>query len=111
MQKTIVELLDDIDPDNKKDVRTITFALDGQTYEIDLNEENRTRLKGQLAPFVQNGRRVKGASAKPKSRPSRNDETVRIRDWARSQNIPVNGRGRIPKEIQQAYYLGHAPRT
>ncbi|AKY03357.1 Lsr2-like briding protein [Streptomyces phage Izzy] len=57
MKKTVIELVDDLD--GKGTARTVTFALDGHTYEIELNERNEARLHKALAPFVKAGRKAK----------------------------------------------------
>jgi hypothetical protein len=39
-KKTIVQLIDDLNRNASEDIRTVTFGLDGATYEIDLDEAN-----------------------------------------------------------------------
>jgi type I restriction enzyme M protein len=51
-----VALTDDID--GTEGAETVTFALDGQTWEIDLGKENRDKLTQDLAPFVAAARRA-----------------------------------------------------
>lgn len=104
-QRTLVILEDDID--GGEAAETVTFGLDGITYEIDLNEKNAAELRAALAPWVGHGRRVArgGRSAAP-ARSSRrrgaSDATV-IREWARANNVPVSDRGRISAETRAAY--------
>lgn len=57
-KQTVVVLSDDIDG-REGDVETVTFALDGVQYEIDLHAKNAARLRKSLDPFVLKGRRVK----------------------------------------------------
>jgi hypothetical protein len=33
------------------------------------------------------------------------DETAAIREWARSQGIPVSVRGRIPQDVRDRYHM------
>ncbi|MCA1705771.1 MAG: Lsr2 family protein, partial [Actinobacteria bacterium] len=39
-QKTIVTLVDDLTGEEAENISTVEFALDGVTYELDLNDEN-----------------------------------------------------------------------
>ena len=49
-QQTIVTLTDDID--GSEATETVSFGLDGRTYEIDLNEANAEDPREVLAPYV-----------------------------------------------------------
>lgn len=63
-----VTLTDDID--GTDGAQTVTFALDGETWEIDLGKQNRDRLTRELAPFIAAARRVaKSGSAGPGTAP------------------------------------------
>lgn len=95
--------------------QTVTFALDGVSYEIDLSDVNAGRLRGVLDPYVGAGRRVGGralpglAALAPAPRraggPARTDrdQLAAIRDWARRRGLEVNDRGRIPAHILEQY--------
>jgi hypothetical protein len=59
MAKTvIVKLTDDIDGEDADE--TISFALDGRSYEIDVSAGNAARLREALKPFIDKGRSVGG---------------------------------------------------
>lgn len=58
-QTVIVKLTDDIDGGDAEE--TVTFALNGQKYEIDLNQVNAKVLRDALAPFIEKARVVRGA--------------------------------------------------
>ena len=60
-------LVDDLD--NSDADETVTFALDGVTYEIDLNTKNSAKLRAALDPFVAAGRRL--SSGRSRSAPTR----------------------------------------
>ena len=91
MAKTvIVKLIDDIDGGDADE--TVHFALDGRSYEVDLNSANASKLREALKPYMEKGRSVTGArprSARPTtpeeltlySRLS-DDEKARFRSWA-----------------------------
>lgn len=101
-------LLDDIDGGDA--TRTATFALDGKTYEIDLNDANLNKLNEALSPFIENGRRTSGAVGRrssTRSTSSAGGNASSVRTWAREQGYEVSDRGRVPKEIRSAYDQSH----
>jgi hypothetical protein len=57
--RTEIILVDDFD-EEKEAAETVTFALDGVSYEIDLAEEHAAELRELLAPYIENGRRTGG---------------------------------------------------
>lgn len=106
-QRVQVILEDDIDGGDATE--TVTFGLDGVTYEIDLNESNAAALRDAMAPYVGSGRRVAGRRSTGRSAAAstagsdRKAELAAIRDWARSNGYQVSDRGRISAEVEQAY--------
>ena len=60
-QKVQVLLVDDLDGGEADE--TVTFALDGKTYEIDLTTANADKLRGLLDPYTKGGRRTGGRAA------------------------------------------------
>lgn len=48
VQRTVVVLEDDLD--GGEAVETVVFALDGGTYEIDLNEDNAAQMRDKSLP-------------------------------------------------------------
>lgn len=59
-QRVQVILEDDLDGGSADE--TVTFALDGVAYEIDLKSDNAEKLRGLLAPYVEKGRKQSGGS-------------------------------------------------
>ena len=110
-QKVQVLLIDDVDGAAADE--TVTFALDGVTYEIDLTAERAAQLRDSLATWVGHARRVGGRStsaARPAatSRRRRGDNDAQaIREWAKSQGLTVSERGRISAEVREAYDKAH----
>ncbi|WP_029291618.1 Lsr2 family protein [Cellulomonas sp. HZM] len=106
VQKVRVLLVDDIDGGDADE--TVTFALDGVTYEIDLTSAHAAELRDSFARWVGHGRKVGGRSAAGRpaarggSRRSASDAHA-IREWAKGQGISVSERGRIPAEVRAAY--------
>src|SRR5262249_41785212 len=54
VKRVRVAVADDID--GTDGAETVTFAVDGQAWEIDLAKENRDKFTRDLAPFVRAGR-------------------------------------------------------
>ncbi|MEV8310617.1 Lsr2 family protein [Streptomyces flavidovirens] len=105
-QKVQVLLVDDLDGGEADE--TVTFALDGKTYEIDLTTANADKLRGLLDPYTKSGRRTGGraASGRGKARAAAaggNQNTAEIRKWAKANGYNVNDRGRVPADIREAY--------
>jgi hypothetical protein len=110
-QRTILELVDDLD--GGKADETVTFALDGVEFEIDLSADNAARLRDALAEFVGHARRVggrkqRGAGA-PKAATNGNGkpDTQAVREWARSQGEQVAERGRVPQALVIRFQEAH----
>lgn len=107
-QRVQVMLIDDVD--GSAGAETVTFALDGVTYEIDLSEKNAAKMRGDLASWVGHGRRVSGRSSA--SRPARKasgggTDSSAVREWARSNGHEVSERGRISAAVMDAYNAAH----
>jgi hypothetical protein len=107
-QKTIVQLIDDLDQSPADE--TVSFALDGTAYEIDLSSGNAAKLRDALAVYVANGRRVSRSAARGpvqnrRVRPARGDreQTQAIREWARRNGHKIGEKGRIPAHILEAF--------
>jgi hypothetical protein len=99
-QRTVVTLTDDLDGGQASE--TVSFSLDGKSYEIDLSAENSERLRSALRPYVEVARR---AGRPPVTRiriPAARDSHA-IRSWALSNGYSINSRGRIPRPIVDAY--------
>jgi hypothetical protein len=104
-QKVQVLLVDDLDGGEADE--TVTFALDGKTFEIDLTTSNADKLRGLLEPYAKSGRRTGGrAAGRSKVRSASggsSQDTAKIRAWAKENGYSVNDRGRVPAEIREAY--------
>lgn len=109
-QRVQVTLIDDID--QTEGAETVTFALDGVTYEIDLSTKNAAKLRDSLAPWVGHGRRVApsrsaGAARSGSRRASTGTDSAAVREWARANGHTVSERGRISKTVMDAYAAAH----
>jgi hypothetical protein len=108
-QKVQVVLVDDLDGGTADE--TVTFSLDGVSYEIDLSHDNAARLRDALAPYVGHARRAAGprrASGRGGARGKGGTNPAEVREWAKSQGISVNERGRISAELMARFQAAHA---
>ena len=109
-QKVQVLLVDDIDGGEADE--TVTFALDGKTYEIDLTTANADKLRGLLDPYVKGGRRTGGRASggrgKARAASGGSQDTAQIRAWAKENGMDVKDRGRVPASIREAYEKANA---
>jgi nucleoid-associated protein Lsr2 len=106
-QKVHIVLEDDID--GSEATQTISFALDGTSYEIDLNDKNAAGLRDAMATYVGHGRKVTGARRGRRSSTSSTNgySAKEIRDWARDNGHKVPERGRIPATVREAFQAAH----
>ncbi|MGW6730656.1 histone-like nucleoid-structuring protein Lsr2 [Nocardia sp. NPDC055029] len=110
-RRIIVTLVDDFDGTSTAK-ETVSFGIDGATYEIDLSDTNATKLRDQFEQWIPAARRTgrirtsgrrrteTTATANPSAR--RNDLTA-IRAWAKKNGHSVSTRGRIAVDIITAY--------
>jgi len=109
-QRVSVLLVDDLD--GKPADETVSFALDGATYEIDLTSSNAAKLRDSLAPWIGHARRSGGRRAatrgSARSAGGKRRNLSAIREWARENGHKVSDRGRISTEIQAAYDKAHS---
>jgi nucleoid-associated protein Lsr2 len=125
-QKVQVILVDDVE--GGEAAETVSFALDGVSYEIDVSEKNANALRDALAPWVGHARRVGGRSSGGRSRASSSGGSGRsrgasagggggggggkhdlsdVRTWARENGYQVSDRGRVSSEVIAAYEKAH----
>jgi hypothetical protein len=109
-QKTTVQLVDDITGEviEGGKGRTITFAVDGVEYEIDLAEKQADEFAQALDTYVTHARKVGGrrAAAAPtrgSTKASRDYDPKAVRAWARSNDVELPARGRIPADVIQRF--------
>lgn len=103
-QRIEVLLVDDVDGGDASE--TLTFGLDGSIYEIDLSDENAAKLRAALADWVAKARKVKGSPKAAKATPGKTlpkQDLSKVRAWATANGYEVSSRGRVPRDIAQAY--------
>jgi hypothetical protein len=117
-QKVQVVLVDDLDGGEAEE--TVSFALDGVSYEIDLSSPNAAKMRDAFAAYVGSARRVGGRASSGRGGARRTSpakssggssssggRTAEIREWARNNGHKVNERGRIPASIVEEYEKAH----
>jgi len=106
MQKTVVTYTDDITKKEASGVETVTFAVEGEQFEIDLNPLNKANFLRSVKKYMDNGRKVRA-----NGRTHRVTRDVRhpkeyvhtVRQWAKSQGIEVSDHGRVPLSVYERY--------
>lgn len=109
VQKYVVELLDDIDGTQATD--TITFALDGISYAIDLSDTNKEKLRDAFDLYLSAARKADTGFRSSRSRTTKSTSSRRdlgaIREWANASGHQVSTRGRIAATVIEAYEAAH----
>lgn len=121
-QQTKTWLVDDLDGTEADE--TVTFALDGKDYEIDLTHTNANQLRTLLDTYIRRGRRASAGNLLAKrvvrhtsytgQRPTAHrstsravvthiDDSAEVRAWAARYDVPVNERGRVNSTVRDAY--------
>jgi hypothetical protein len=108
-QRTQVIFTDDID--GSEAAGTVTFALNGVQYEIDLSRKNADKLAKAFEPYVSGGRKVSSRttstrSSRGGSSPKKHDQSA-VREWARGEGMKISDRGRIPADVLARYEAAH----
>ena len=108
-RKVQVILSDDLDENLSAD-ETVSFALDGTSYEIDLADKNAKEMRDAFSRYVSAARKVgRGTRGRSRATGGRMDreQAGAIRDWARKNGHAVSDRGRIPASVVEAYEAAH----
>jgi hypothetical protein len=109
-QKVQVLLVDDYDGSEAEE--TVSFALDGVNYEIDLSNDNADALRDSLGEWIGHARRVGGRSTSrsrgvARPRAAAKTDLGDVRAWARENGYQVSDRGRVSAEVMAAYDAAH----
>jgi hypothetical protein len=113
-QRVQVLLVCDLHDDEVEGTETVSFALDGSSYEIDVCDEHAGQLRDAFASYVGAARRAgRAPAATPRrGRPAAgksggSDRVAQIRDWARKNGHQVSERGRLSASLVAAYEAAH----
>lgn len=89
---------------------SVTFAIDGTSYEIDLSKGNAAKLRDMFADYVSKARKVGRKTRVRRSGASVSvdrEQNQAMREWAKKQGLAVSDRGRISTEISDQYNAAH----
>ncbi len=117
-QRVQVMLVCDLHDQEVEGSETVSFGLDGSSYDIDVCEQHAAGLRDAFATYVGAARRagkVAPGTARRLGRPARataaggaaKNRTGEIREWARTNGHAVNERGRLPQTVVDAYDAAH----
>src|SRR5260370_34614915 len=99
-QKVQVLLVDDLD--GGEAVETVSFSLDGTTYEIDLSADNAGKLRKDFAQYVDHARKGGGGGGGRRRRartgPGRG-RSAEVRSVAKQRGCKGSGPGRISAQV------------
>jgi hypothetical protein len=122
VQKVDVRTVCDVHDEDVEAAETVSFALDGTSYELDACEEHAAEMRDAFAPYVGSARKAgRPSGGGPARRPSRGssrsslgggggadrERVQAIREWARANGYKVSERGRLSAEVQEAYDRAH----
>ena len=127
-REVIETLIDDLDGGDA--VETVSFGLDGTTYEIDLSKRNATAMRRAFERYVTAARMSSGSKSRAKRRrgaastakrssakrgaakptaakrsagSKRDYDLAALREWAGANDVVVPSRGRIPRAVVDQY--------
>ncbi len=85
------------------DAVTVTFALEGNAYEIDLAPDTAADLREALEPFIGAARETGRAGRGTATSSAPTGEQSAARAWLVEQGIDVPSRGRLSAELLERY--------
>ena len=121
-QRTQVLLTCDVHDGDAEAAETVTFTVEGQTYECELCEAHLTEFRDAMEIWSSHSRPVgRGLRSGTSARPGRaarggraravsggdGPSAAEVREWARAQGMQVSARGRVPAELHEAYAAAH----
>lgn len=114
-KQVLTRLIDDLDGGDAEE--TVSFAFDGNSYEIDLSGSNAAEFRKLMDRYLHAGTRIGrfGANAQLiPTRPTRGsaaasstlnrEMNTKIREWAARNGFQVSERGRIPTHVVDAFH-------
>ena len=115
-KKQVTVYTDDISGAEVSDAQTMTFAFEGQRYEIDLGKNNADAFRAAMKPYLKAARKATAAATtsttltrktKKKDGGASRSNLAQVREWAAANGLKVSDRGRISASITQAYDAAH----
>lgn len=110
-KKHITQTIDDLDGSVIEDGTTVTFSLEGRSYEIDLASDNADKLRDDFGPYITAARPV-GSSPSPPRRTPRGRaiptrDVIDVRSWTQKNGFSITDRGRISATVLAASDAAH----
>ena len=107
-QRIEVRLVDDLDGAelSKDNGQTVTFALDGISYEIDLSNDNAQKMRADLGKYVNAGRKLSETRSSSRRAPrklTQHYDIAAVKAWADSHHKDYPKRGRLPQRLIDDY--------
>jgi hypothetical protein len=109
-----IKRVDDLD-NSVEAAERIYFSVRGQDFQIDLTEEHAQQFDEALKKYVNAATKLESQPAIPITRGRRRltggsgrDDIAEIRKWAEANGYNVSPRGRIKKEVIEAYDAAHS---
>lgn len=115
-QSTQVVLTCDVHEGFAEAVDTVTFTVEGKSYECELCEPHLAEFHEAMEDWSSHSRPTRAARAsqsassragRRRSGPSGGPPPSEVRAWARSQGLEVSTRGRVPAELLAAFEAAH----
>lgn len=117
----VVMTCDVDESDDAEGLQTVKFGVNGADYEIDLCTEHWEEFNTSVQPYVALGRRAEDAkrsrraprsaagttAPRPASRSGGRAQLTELREWARANGYKVGDRGRISREVREAFAAAH----
>jgi hypothetical protein len=109
-REVIEKLIDDVD--GSAAVETVSFGLDGTSYEIDVSKKNAAAFRKVLDRYVAAAQRKGRSRSTPRRRTSkaatngkakRGYDLTQLREWSGANKVTVPSRGRIPHAVVEQY--------
>lgn len=115
MSKVVVERIvcDEHEEDHEAPFMALVKLVDRKTgkiagtYVIDVCEEVVDWYSSNGLKIIRRSRQTSKKQGPRKSVPRKNPSSAMIREWATSKGLSVSQKGRISKEVRQAYDKAH----
>jgi len=97
--------------------RSVSFSLEGTTYDVDLTEDHIIEMRGVMSKFIAVARpRAKSTPSTYSPNNGKGAHTDReqlqeIRRWAHAHGLEFSDRGRIPNHVMSVYNAMAHPAT
>lgn len=118
-KRTIEVLTSDLSNEESKDIQTVKFSLNNHAYSIDLTNEEVEDFELLFQDYISVARKESQAAARRQqgSATARGGKTAveeqtgaapsEVREWAKVNGHEVSERGRIHRDVINAYNAAH----